>query len=462
MAEAAVSTDTLGLGAGASPPPAPSTLTSRILRGGGWTVFGSLAGQLLRFGGNLVLTRLLFPEAFGLMAIAQAILTAARLFSDVGLMQGVVRSARGHEQRYLDTVWTLDILRGSLIVVVMTALGAPVAQAYHQPALVALLPAMGVAAFVSSFASTKIALVNRRLEVGRLTTIELGSQALGVVVMVVWARLHPSPWALVAGNWASAFAMMLASHLALPGSRNRFALDRSVIREVLAFGGWVMMSSSVTFLVGEGSNLLNAALVGAKTVGFLGISTALVMVAWNLIQSFSGRVLFAAYSEIWRLRPQDLPRAVERARRLQMLGIGAVAVVLAVAGGRLVDLIYDKRYHAVGALLQIQAVGTLFKIVISSYAGVPWAIGRPGLNTLMLSMEATLLFALLWLGHHLGGVIGLVTGGALMGVFMYPFNSLVYRRFGLFQPRTDAWAFAAGAVLGTWVWHFGLWRSVSI
>ncbi|HEY8977081.1 MAG TPA: oligosaccharide flippase family protein, partial [Burkholderiaceae bacterium] len=99
------------------------TLSARTLRSGSWTIVGNLAGQALRFGSNLVLTRLLFPEAFGLMAIAQAILTAARLFSDVGLMQGAVRSARGHEQRYLDTIWTLDILKGSLIVLVMTALG---------------------------------------------------------------------------------------------------------------------------------------------------------------------------------------------------------------------------------------------------------------------------------------------------------------------------------------------------
>ena len=437
------------------------TLSARILRSGSWTIVGNLASQALRFGSNLVLTRLLFPEAFGLMAIAQAILTAARLFSDVGLMQGAVRSARGHEQRYLDTIWTLDIFKGSLIVLVMTALGHPVAAAYHQPALVALLPAMGVAALVSSFASTKIALVNRRLQVGRLTAMELGSQCVGIAVMIAWARVSPTPWALVAGNWANAFTMMLASHLALPGERNRFALDRGVVREVLAFGSWVMMSSSVTFLAGEGGNLLNAALVGAKTVGFLGISTALVMVAWGLIQSVSGRVLFAAYSEIFRDRPRDLPQAVERARRLQMFGVVAVAAFLAVFGDRLVDLVYDKRYHPVGALLQIQAVGTVFKIVISSYAGVPWAIGRPGLNTLMLSMEVVILFALLWLGFHLGGAVGLVTGGALMGVFMYPFNALVYRRLGLFQPRTDVWAFAAGAVLAAWVWHFGLWRSVA-
>jgi O-antigen/teichoic acid export membrane protein len=203
-------------------------------------------------------------------------------------------------------------------------------------------------------------------------------------------------------------------------------------------------------------------LVGAKTVGFLGISTALVLVTWNLIQSIVGRVLFPAYSEIWRLRPHDLPRAVERSRRMQLAGVCSVAVILALFGDRLIDLIYDRRYHAVGALIQIQAVGTVFKIVISSYAGVPWAMGRPGLNTLMLSFEAAILFTLLWIGHALGGTLGLVAGGALMGVFMYPVNALVYRRYGLFQPRTDAWAFLLGISLAAWVWHFGIWHTVAI
>jgi O-antigen/teichoic acid export membrane protein len=446
----------------ATKPAAHPGLAARVAKAGSWAIFGNLAGQALRFGSNLVLTRLLFPEAFGLMAIAQSILMAARLFSDVGLLQGVVRSARGDEQRYLDTVWTLDIIKGALILLVMAALGSPMAKAYSQPGLVALLPAMGVAALISSFASTKIALVNRKLEVGRMTAIDLSSQVCGILTMIVWARVSPTPWALVAGNWVSAFVTMACSHILLAGRHNRFAMDRSVVREVMSFGTWVMLSSAVTFFVGEGSNLLNAALVGAKTVGFLGISTALVMVTWNLIQSIVGRVLFPAYSEIWRLRPHDLPRAVERSRRLQLAGVCSVAVMLALFGDRLIDLIYDHRYHAVGALIQIQAVGTVFKIVISSYAGVPWAMGRPGLNTLMLSFEAAILFTLLWIGHALGGTLGLVAGGALMGVFMYPVNALVYRRYGLFQPRTDAWAFLLGIALAAWVWHFGIWHAVAI
>ena len=292
-----------------------SSLLARVIRAGSVTIMGNVGSQLLRFGSNLVLTRLLFPSAFGLIAIAQSILTAANLLSDVGLQQAVVRSKRGHEQAFLDAVWTLQVAKGWLILLVMTVAGPFAARGYAQPALVQIMPALGLAAVISGFSSMKVALVNRRIEVGRLTMIEIGSQVFGIVVMLIWARLNPTTWALVGGNLANALARTLASHWFLKGPGNRFAWDRSVMQEVWQFGGWVMMSSGVTFLAGEGRNLLNAALVSASEVGLLVISSTLAFVVWNSIQQVSGRVLFPAYAEVYRERPQNLSAVVERSRR---------------------------------------------------------------------------------------------------------------------------------------------------
>src|SRR5688572_4183028 len=49
--------------------PAGPSLRSRTIRGSAWTMGGYGAGQVLRFASNLILTRLLAPEMFGLMAL---------------------------------------------------------------------------------------------------------------------------------------------------------------------------------------------------------------------------------------------------------------------------------------------------------------------------------------------------------------------------------------------------------
>ncbi len=438
------------------------SLASRVFAAGSWTLLGNIAGQILRFGSNLWLTRLLFPEAFGLMAIAQSILAAVNLLSDVGLSQSVVRSHRGDEARFLDTIWTLQVAKGAGMLLVMLVASPMVARAYHQTALVALVPAMGVAAMVSGFASTKVALVNRQIQAARLTLMELGCQCVGIVTMLAWALVRPTPWALVAGNLANALAMTLASHLLLAGHGNRFAWDRGVVQEVWHFGGWVMVSSAVTFLSGEGRNLLNAALVTPKVVGLLVLSTTLALVVWNAIQQVSGRVLFPAYAEVCRERPHDLPAVVERSRRLQLLGGCAVAMLFAFLGDQLVAWFYDPRYRAAGAFLQIQATGTFFSFLGASYTGVLWAMGRPALSTFLLTIQVAVIATLTITGATLAGPIGLVTGASMTGLVMYPINSLLYRRLGLFQPKTDAIPIVLGVLLAAYVFAFGSWRALVI
>ncbi len=436
-----------------------NTLVGRVVRGGSATLFGNIGSQLLRFGSNLVLTRLLFPSAFGLMAIAQSMLTAANLLSDVGLQQAVVRSHRGHEPIFLNTIWTLQVVKGFLILAVMTAAGPIVARAYDQPALVFIMPGLGFADLISGFSSTNVALVNRKIEVGRLTAIEIGAQMIGIAVMLTWAWIVPTTWALVAGNIASAFARMMASHWVLKGPGNAFAWDRSVVQEVWSFGSWVMLSSGVTFLVGEGRNLLNAALVSASVIGMMVLSSNLVFVVWNAIQQISGRVLFPAYAEVWRERPANFAAVVERSRRYQLLGGCALSIVFALFAPQIIGLFYDPRYSEAGAFMQFQATGTMFSFLSASYAGVLWAIGRPGLSTVMLAIQAVITFVLVIVGHAVGGPIGLVAFSSCTGLFVYPINAAIYARYGLFQPKTDVLPIVLGLALAAYVAFFGKWLS---
>src|SRR2546421_10693711 len=70
-------------------------LRARVLRAGGWTVAGFALSQAGRFAANLVMTRLLVPQMFGVMAIAEMGMYGLGLFSDVVLRQRGGQSRRG-------------------------------------------------------------------------------------------------------------------------------------------------------------------------------------------------------------------------------------------------------------------------------------------------------------------------------------------------------------------------------
>src|SRR5688572_13860724 len=99
-------------------PPAAETAQPRrslrqlAIRATVWTIAATYAGQALRLASNLILTRLLFPEAFGVMAILLLILQSLNLFSDIGIQQSLILHPLGVERRFCNTAWTLQIVRG--------------------------------------------------------------------------------------------------------------------------------------------------------------------------------------------------------------------------------------------------------------------------------------------------------------------------------------------------------------
>ena len=66
-------------------------MKARMLKAAGWVLGGNLGGQLIRLGSNLVLTRLLLPESFGLVAAVNTLYFGLVMLSDLGVWQSVVR-----------------------------------------------------------------------------------------------------------------------------------------------------------------------------------------------------------------------------------------------------------------------------------------------------------------------------------------------------------------------------------
>ena len=159
-------------------------LRTRMIGATRWVVFGSAAMHVLRLGSNLVVTRLLVPEMFGLMAIATTVGVIMVMLSDIGLHQAVVRSSRGDEQAFLDTIWVLKVARGFLLwggsIAAALALyfGArigwiPSASTYGNETLPALIIATGFSSVIIGFASTLSMSATRRFDTKLIFQLDL-------------------------------------------------------------------------------------------------------------------------------------------------------------------------------------------------------------------------------------------------------------------------------------------------
>jgi O-antigen/teichoic acid export membrane protein len=408
--------------------------------------------QILRLVGNLILTRLLFPEAFGLMGIYAAIVYGVHMLTDVGIGTSIVQKERGNDQAFLNTAWTVQILRGVVVWVVLCALAFPVANLYGEPVLAAMLPIVGVCAIIGGFNSTKIYSMQRNLDSKRITQVQIGVDALGLIFTAYLAWLMHSVWALVWGNVISACLSLVTSHYLLHGTNNKFAWDLDAVKHLKGMGRWIMLGSSLTFLSVEGGRLMIGAMLDMQQVALYTLANTLNLIFSKAMEQVTGRVYFPTYSEVHRTTPEKLRKILYKARLTIILPSWSLAVLFIFLGTQIMGVLYDARYRGSGPMLEFLAAGSLVGCLWMSYSGALLAMGKAATNTLLTAIQVVLQISSIFVGFHFGGVIGIVLGLAAVNWIMYPVYAYIMSDIGLWHPKLDMILIAASVVIMVLAW----------
>lgn len=431
-----------------------------MLRASGWSAFGYGCTLVIRLGNTLVLTRLLAPEAFGLIAIAATVATMITLLSDIGLRQAVVHSRHGDDPRMLDTAWSMQIARGALIWVAccIAALILHAAQksgaiaagsVYASPDLPLLLAATSLSGLFEGFHSTKRFTADRRIDQKRVVLIELGSTLIGTVVSVLLALQMRSVWALVIGGWVGVIVAVFCGHAFLHGHRDRLRWDPAYARQIFGFGKWILASSLLYVLAMHSDKLLLGAWVSPAELGCYAIALSLAQVLEMAMSRVIGQVAGPAFSDLLVHSPHRLREVYLRLRRVFDLAFVTCAGFLFAIGPWLVGLMYDPRYAQAGTLLQILSFGLLFsRYSVSTNAYL--ALQLPKAQAVMNLVRVVAFFIVVPPAYSAFGASGAYWAIALHGLAVVPIVLVLDRRFGIGSLRQEL------AALAVWPLGWGI------
>lgn len=360
-----------------------SHLKNQAVKGSIWTLFGYGASQVLRLLSNLILARLLFPEAFGLMALVNVFMQGLQMFSDVGIGPSIIQNKRGSDPLFLKTAWTIQVFRGIALWALCCATAPLVANFFaesnesaHQ--LLYLLPVTGITAFIGGFTSTSVFTLNRKLDMRRITLLELVPQIVSLACMITWAYIHPSVWALVGGGIAFSIVRLAMSHAMSPDHKDGFAWEPEARRELFRFGRWVFLSTVVSFLAGNLDRLLLGKLLTLSELGLYSIAMTLARVAIHTSTRLSSSVIFPLLSR-YQDDPKRLVNACLKARRAVLWLSGAICSAFALFAPLFFESLYDPRYAGAGTTSRWLAIYTWSHVLIASMDRIPLSLGNPRL-----------------------------------------------------------------------------------
>jgi O-antigen/teichoic acid export membrane protein len=469
--------------------PAPSGLKGRVLRAGKWTLGSQLVAQVLRLATNVVLARLLFPDAFGLMAVVNMLITALVLFSDIGINRAVVQSRRGDDPALLDTAWTVQVWRGFGLAAACVlaaggiALGAHMhvfraGTVYADPRLPWIITVFAISPAIQGFDSVRIAQSKRQMQLHTLTKIELAGQLASAVVMVLIAYATRSVWTLVFGAIAATMVRTWLSHRVLQGHRARLRIDRDALAEIMNSGKWIFLSSIMAFLAMNSDRVLQGhrarlridrdalaeimnsgkwiflssimaflamnsdrvllgGLIDARAFGLYSIALLMANVLQGLATKMCISIVYPALAEVYRDRPHDLGRTIAKFQWGYDALVTSLAALLVTAAPALVGLLYDHRYHDAGWMLSVLALGAIgvrYQIVEECYQ----VVHRAQFATLASLIRLAALAAGIFVGQRLWGLPGAIAGVALTTFAAWPLAIWFKLRYRVFSWRAEA------------------------
>ncbi len=402
----------------------------RVVSATFWSVSGQVLQQSLRLISNLFLTRLLVPEMFGVMAVTTVIIIGLTQLSDVGITQKIIQSKHGDNISFLNMAWTLQILQGFFISLIILFVSGSlyysqqmgflnIGSAYADPRLPGILSLSALVPIINGFKSIHLVSLSRNLKLKPLIGLQVFSQVIGLCAMVFLAWYYQNIWSLVFGGIVSSTILTLLSHRSLFGPRCKFYWDSKIAKDFFNFGKWIIIGSTLGFFVNQGDRIILGALITPEKLGIYVVAYFLANALKELLHRLMSSVFYPAISETVRNNPKNISTVYYKLRNRVDFLVAIAAALLCINGHNIIELLYDDRYIDAGWIIEILSISLLF----TGYAMALqcfMALGNTKIHALLSLIRTISTFVFIPLAYSFFGFKAAIWTIAIMPMTEFP------------------------------------------
>ena len=237
-------------------------LNKTIINATKWSVVAEIAAKLISPIINMILARLLLPEAFGAVATITMVISFAEIFSDAGFQKYVVQHEFTDERDFDESVnvafWS-NFAISVVIVVIICIFQHPLAELVGSPELNTGMVAASLSIIFVAFSSVQAAVYRRKFNFKALFYIRIIISLIPLIITIPLAIVFRNYWALVIGGLSK--DLVNAIILTIKSDwKPRFFYSFRRLCEMLSFSLWtffetvtIWLTSNIgVFIVGKG------------------------------------------------------------------------------------------------------------------------------------------------------------------------------------------------------------------
>lgn len=380
-------------------------LGERTGRALGWRGTQLVGHKLIFLVRLVVLARILGPTAFGLLTIAQTAIGVMNQVTDLGMVPALVQKP-APERRHYEAAWTVNLIRGLVITVVVIAAAPLIARLFGAPEATDIVRVLAVSPMLLAASSIGLADLHRAMDFRSLAYIDLGQASVNTVVSIALAGRF-GVWALIFGALAGAASHLTLSYVLAP-RRPRLVFDAATIRPLVNFGRWILLTGIIAV---AGHFVLKAVIssrLGVAELGLYYMATQIAFLPAEVATQVGGSVAFPLFARV-----QEQARKAARGFRNFVVGMAAVLVpasaLLIALAPSLVEHVLGDRWQGTGPAIRVLALVPIVGLLGEASIPLLKGLGRPSRLVIMEAVQSGLLILCVWSLAAAFGLVGAVS-----------------------------------------------------
>jgi len=404
---------------------------------------------LIRLLSSLVLTRVLLPEAYGIITILSSVLYVISNILDTNVSLFIVRDANAEQPRYLDTAWTMRLGRSFLSAAVLFVCAPLIAtKVYSLPDLVLPLRVFALWFLIYGFESMAFDLAIRRKQARLQMYSELAASVLSTTFSIVYCYRYHTYWGIAFAMLLNRLIMTVLSHRFYREFRPRLFIDLAAAREILVYSKFTIPSSLLTLSLTQFDKVVFLRLFDLRLLGLYGLAGNISGSVETLIIRISQAVLYPRCAQYVRDNPDTAARRYYTENLTLFACILGIPAAVAGMAHFIITLLYDPRYSEAGSVLQALAIRAVLLSLSSPAEDLLISAGQFHVILVGNVLRAAWIVVASLIGYHFFGFTGFIYGLSLSGLPPLVYNWWLQRAKGMLIVKYELYKVAFGLGVG--------------
>ena len=415
-----------------------TSFKTKAINGMLWSSGGSFAFQVIRILTQIILARLLWPEAFGLVALVMAFVSVANYLIENGLTLFIIRKQELNENDAYSLFIANMIFASSIVILFILGSGL-IASYLKEPSTQLLLIVSSSAILFNAFGSVHKALLTRDLQFRGQTIIMLVSAIVSGFIAVVVSILSFGVWSLVIYNVSYQFIQTVLL-VRLYSFNYRGKLDRIFLKEAIIYS-WKLMLSGLIHTVYE--NIFNIIMGSLFSISALGYYSNALKIRDGAAQTLTDAIQKVSFPILSKLQ-DNKDSMVEASRRILKLSIFIIYPILfglAATSESIVKVVFNEQWLGMIPIMQILAINGLLIPLHKVNLNILTVIGRTDLYLRLEIIKKIVAFITismaLMIGVTLEGLLWVLFINAVLGYIINVHYSKVFIGYGYIDQIKD-------------------------